>query len=82
MIEAVLHWDRWVTILQVEDDQPIVRVPIPVIVATPDVERVTIDSGAWRFDYRDTDENEVRHYYCDEAPWVSQIKSVIQSRVA
>ena len=83
MLEAVLHWDRWVTYLQVKDDQPIVTVPIPVIVTTADVDRAaTINSGAWEFRYRDTDENEVRHYYCDEAPWVSQIRSAIHARVA
>ncbi len=80
MSEAVLHWDRWATVLEVKGNPPTVMVPIPVVVATADVGRATVDSGAWEFRYRDTDENEVRHYYSEGAPWVSQIRSAIQAR--
>ena len=77
-IEAVLHWDRWATVHQVEKPFPTLCLPLPYVQAVESEVPVDIGSDAvWNFRLKGQDENDVLHYYADEPPWAPQIRAAM-----
>ena len=82
MTEAVLHWESWVRVTEVEGAPSHVIIPIAYIDVSTVVEvesflPIQTETG-WEFQlkYRD-EELDVLHYYCIEPPWAVQIRSIM-----
>ena len=84
MTEAVLHWHQanFVRVIEVDGAPSRFIIPMPWLesVSMPEGEEPFIfadNETGWVFVLRDQDEREVLHYYAEEPPWATQIRSAM-----